>query len=92
MGLAPRREVRLHTAWKADGQRALSFNGRLREEFLSVNEFIAMQDTREKLKAWQHDYNHQRPHGSLGNLTPSEFVRMRSDQQLEGQLQLHFKC
>ena len=60
-----------------------SFNGRLRDEFLNVNEFIAMQDAREKLKAWQHDYNHHRPHGSLGHLTPSEFVRRRSDQQLE---------
>ncbi|HHX0887793.1 TPA: integrase core domain-containing protein [Pseudomonas aeruginosa] len=25
-----------------------------------------MHDTREKLKAWQHDYNHHCPHGSLG--------------------------
>jgi putative transposase len=58
-----------------------SFNGRLRDEFLNVNEFITMQDAREKLKAWQHDYNHHRPHGSLGHLTPSEYVRKRSDQQ-----------
>jgi transposase-like protein len=27
--------------------------------------------------------NHHRPHSSLGHLTPSEFVRKRSDQQLE---------
>lgn len=60
-----------------------SFNGRLRDEFLNVNEFITMQDAREKLKAWQHDYNHHRPHGSLGHLTPNEFVKKRSDQQLE---------
>lgn len=55
-----------------------SFNGRLRDEFLNVNEFITMEDARGKLKAWQHDYNHCRPHGSLGNLTPSEYVTMRS--------------
>ena len=60
-----------------------SFNGRLRDEFLNVNEFITMQDAWEKLRAWQHDYNHHRPHGSLGHLTPWEFVRKRSDQQLE---------
>ena len=60
-----------------------SFNGRLRDEFLNVNEFITLQDAREKLKAWQHDYNHHRPHGSLGHLTPSEFVKKRPDQQLE---------
>ncbi|WP_324396165.1 integrase core domain-containing protein [Hydrogenophaga sp.] len=59
-----------------------SFNGRLRDEFLNVNEFITMQDAREKLKAWQHDNQH-RPHSSLGHLTPSEFVKKRSDQKLE---------
>ena len=60
-----------------------SFNGRLRDEFLNVNEFITMLDVREKLKAWQDDYNHCRPHGSLGNLTPSEFATMRSGQPKE---------
>jgi putative transposase len=60
-----------------------SFNGRLRDECLNVNEFITMQDVREKLKAWQDDYNHCRPHGSLGNLTPSEFATMQSGQPRE---------
>lgn len=55
-----------------------SFNGRLRDEFPNVNEFITMHDVREKLKAWQDDYNHCRPHSSLGHLTPSEFVTLRS--------------
>ena len=54
-----------------------SFNGRLRDEFLNVNEFITMHEVHEKLKAWQDDYNHCRPHGSLGHLTPSEFVAQR---------------
>jgi putative transposase len=60
-----------------------SFNGRLRDEFLNVNEFITMHDVREKLRAWQDDYNHHRPHGSLGNLTPNEFATMRSGQPKE---------
>jgi putative transposase len=60
-----------------------SFNGRLRDEFLNVHEFITMHDVREKLKAWQDDYNHQRPHGSLGHLTPSEFAKIRSGQPRE---------
>lgn len=58
-----------------------SFNGRVRDEFLNVNEFITMEDARQKLKAWQADYNDFRPHGSLGNLTPSEYVKMRSDKK-----------
>ena len=60
-----------------------SFNGRLRDEFLNVNEFITMHDVREKLKAWQDDYNHCRPHGSLGHLTPNEFATTRSEKPKE---------
>lgn len=51
-----------------------SFNGRLRDEFLNVHEFVTLYDLREKMRVWQHDYNHHRPHGSPGHLTPSEFV------------------
>ena len=58
-----------------------SFNGRLSDEFLNVHELVTMHDASEKLQAWQEDYNTCRPHGSLGHLTPSEFVRMGSDQQ-----------
>jgi putative transposase len=50
-----------------------SFNGRLRDECLNVNEFATLEEARNLLEAWQHDYNHHRPHGSLGHLTPSEF-------------------
>ncbi len=55
-----------------------SFNGRLRDEFLNVNEFVTLHDARQKLATWQDDCNHHRPHGSLGHLTPSEFVKTRS--------------
>jgi putative transposase len=51
-----------------------SFNGRLRDECLNVNEFATLENVREVLRSWQHDYNHHRPHGSLGRLTPSEFA------------------
>ncbi len=43
-----------------------SFNGRLRDEFLNVNEFVTLHDARQKLTVWQDDYHHHRPHGSLG--------------------------
>jgi putative transposase len=51
-----------------------SFNGRLRDECLNVNEFATLDQAREILGTWKHDYNHHRPHGSLGRLTPSEFA------------------
>lgn len=57
-----------------------SFNGRLRDKLLNISEFVTLHDAREKLKGWQDDYNHHRPHGSLGNLTPSKFVNSRSVQ------------
>ena len=52
-----------------------SFNGRLRDECLNVTEFTSLEHARATLSAWQDDYNHRRPHGSLGHLTPSEFAR-----------------
>lgn len=60
-----------------------SFNGRLRDELLNVNEFMTMHDAREKLRACQGDYNQHRPHGSLSHLTQSEFATMRSGQPKE---------
>ncbi len=51
-----------------------SFNGRLRDECLNVNEFATLDEARLRLRTWQQDYNHHRPHGSLGRLTPSEFA------------------
>jgi putative transposase len=50
-----------------------SFNGRLRDKCLYVNQFLSLDHARETIKAWQYDYNHHRPHGSLGNLTSMEY-------------------
>jgi putative transposase len=50
-----------------------SFNGRLRDECLNVNEFKTLEDAQRIIEAWRCDYNEYRPHGSLGNLTPYEF-------------------
>jgi putative transposase len=52
-----------------------SFNGRLRDECLNAELFSDLLDARKKLEAWKHDYNENRPHGSIGNLTPVEFAR-----------------
>lgn len=47
-----------------------SFNGRFREECLSANWFMSLEDTKEKVEAWRRDYNESRPHTSLGYLSP----------------------
>ncbi len=54
-----------------------SFNGRLRDQFLNVHQFASLADVRARLEEWRVDYNEQRPHSSLGHLTPREFSRQR---------------
>ncbi|HZZ43977.1 MAG TPA: integrase core domain-containing protein, partial [Tepidisphaeraceae bacterium] len=36
---------------------------------------MSMEDARQKLEAWRIEYNEVRPHSSLGNLMPNEYVR-----------------
>lgn len=52
-----------------------SFNGRLRDECLNGHVFTSLEDAREKIEIWRVDYNRNRPHGSLGRMTPEEFAR-----------------
>jgi len=33
-----------------------------------------MEDAQEKIERWRKDYNEFRPHSSLGDLTPRQFV------------------
>ena len=47
----------------------------LRDECLNVNQFTSLDDARRKIEAWRQDYNHERPHSSMRNLTPREFAR-----------------
>lgn len=51
-----------------------SFNGSFRDECLNVHWFLSLTDAQEKIEAWRIDYNERRPHSSLGNLTPKEFI------------------
>jgi transposase InsO family protein len=53
---------------------AESFHSRLRDEFLAVEEFESLAAARRLTTAWQDDYNHRRPHGSLGYQTPAAFA------------------
>ena len=51
-----------------------SFNGKLREECLNVHWFSSLGHAREVIDTWRRDYNEVRPHSSLGDRTPAEFV------------------
>ncbi len=52
-----------------------SFNGRFRDECLNENWFITLDHARQIIEEWRIDYNEVRPHSSLDNLTPEEFIR-----------------
>jgi len=51
-----------------------SFNGKLRDECLNENWFITLKDAREAAEAWRIDYNEFRPHSSLGDLSPLQYI------------------
>lgn len=51
-----------------------SFNGKFRDECLNEHWFLDLKDARDKIESWRLDYNAFRPHSSLGDLTPEEFI------------------
>lgn len=57
-----------------------SFNGRFRDECLNENWFTSLKDAQEKIETWRRDYNSNRPHSSLGNLSPEEFMRRQQNE------------
>ena len=67
-----------------------SFNRRMRDELLNETLFFGLDHARAKIDVWANDYNHQRPHSSLGYATPVEYAanlaatgdRLRNPDQL----------
>lgn len=55
-----------------------SFNGKFRDECLNEHWFTSLKDAQEKIEIWRRDYNSHRPHSSLNNLTPEEFIKWYS--------------
>ena len=56
-----------------------SFNSRLRDECLNEHYFLSLAEVRGTIEAWRDDYNHRRPHSSLGALTPVEFAQLGTE-------------
>lgn len=51
-----------------------SFNGKFRDNCLSLHWFKSMEDAKEKIDSWRNDYNNVRPHSSLNYMTPVAFA------------------
>lgn len=60
-----------------------SFNGKLRDECLSMQWFKNRIDARIVIEDWRREYNAVRPHSSLNNLTPMEFAKRTSTRSPE---------
>ena len=50
-----------------------SFNGRFRDECLNEHWFLSMRHARSTIETWRIEYNTERTHSSLDDLTPEEF-------------------
>ena len=57
-----------------------SFNARVRDELLSITEFCNLTEAQVLIEDLRTQYNTERPHSSLGYLTPVEFHRAWTEQ------------
>jgi hypothetical protein len=51
-----------------------SLNSIVRDTLLNTEMFGTVRAARDMVTAWRLEYNHSRPHGALGYLTPAEYA------------------
>ena len=56
-----------------------SFNSKLLDELLNGEIFLHIDELRHVGEWWRKDYNHYRPHSSLGYMTPAEYAKLCED-------------
>lgn len=64
-----------------------SFNGKLKDECLDRESFYNLTEARVILQDHQREYNHERPHSSLGYQTPEEFYHKTLEEECRKYLQ-----
>lgn len=52
------------------------FNSRMRDELLNGELFLRIDEMKCVVERWRMDYNHYRPHSSLGHMTPAGFAEL----------------
>ena len=57
-----------------------SFNGRVRDELLNVEDFADLRQAQIIVEDWRIEYNTYRPHSALGGLTPAQFAKTWTQQ------------
>ena len=63
-----------------------SFNGKLRAEFLGAEVFHNLAEAQMKLRIFQRFYNEERPHSSLGYLTPGAYRMISQESKTKEEL------
>jgi len=58
-----------------------AFNGSFRRDCLSQHHFQSVADAQQLIDAWKDEYNNERPHSSLHNLSPLTMERRREQPQ-----------
>ena len=56
-----------------------SFNGKCRDECLNEHWFLTLQEAQLVIEAWRREYNEQRTHSAMGDVTPMEFIHNHQD-------------
>jgi len=56
------------------------FNGSYRYEILNAYEFSHLNEIRQITESWMYEYNHERPHASLGYLSPDQYLKKYYDE------------
>jgi transposase InsO family protein len=75
-GGSSRREAGVHDAGKpSDNGHIESFDGKLRDECLNTLQLASIAHAKEGIEASRRDYDHYRPHSSLGQLASGEYLQ-----------------
>jgi len=56
-----------------------SFNGKFRDECLNEHWFLTLQEAQVVIEAWRREYNEERTHSTIGDVTPVEFITHHHD-------------
>jgi putative transposase len=74
---AHRNKVKLHFSRPGkptDNVMTETFNAKVRGECLDQHWFESLEEAQEQLEEWRQEYNQERPHSSLDDLTPEEYL------------------
>jgi putative transposase len=62
-----------------------SFNGKFRDECLNEHWFLTLEEAQLVIEAWRREYNDERTHSTIGNMTPMEFIQHHQDRSQAAQ-------